>query len=69
MSASALSVPATPRARLLIATLVVAVVLAVALIAIGAALVTSASSNSSAIHGAIPGLDHSGGLNRYQIPR
>jgi hypothetical protein len=67
VSATSPSIPVAPRARRLLATLVVALVLAVALVAIGGQLVMSA--NSKPAHGAVPGLDHSGGVNRYQLPR
>jgi hypothetical protein len=67
MSATAQPIAPSPRASRLLVVLVVALVLAVTLVVIGSQLVMSA--NPASIHGAIPGLDHSGGLHRFAFPR
>jgi hypothetical protein len=67
MSATAQPIAPSPRAFRLLVVVAVALVLAVTLIVIGSQLVMSA--NPASVHGAIPGLDHSGGLHRFQFPR
>ena len=67
MSATAQPIAPSPRASRLLVVFVVALVLAVTLVVIGSQLVMSA--NLASIHGAIPGLDHSGGLHRFEFPR
>jgi hypothetical protein len=67
MSATAQPIAPSPSARRLLVVIAVALVLAVTLIVIGSQLVMSA--NPASVHGAIPGLDHSGGLHRFQFPR
>jgi hypothetical protein len=67
MSATAQPIAPSPSARRLLVVVAVALVLAVTLIVIGSQLVMSA--NPASVHGVIPGLDHSGGLYRFQFPR